>query len=263
MPIQWMELARLIATFFGGGLAGAFVNEAFRRRAGKTRDVHLVERVNRRQDELRGIRFVRSASGGPEREVKNVRSYQMTLRNTSAIHLRNLEVQFEFSSEDVEPWVSRPARSKTALLPVDALPAHPWKKALRWKVPSLPANDYIEFSFQVIEPTTEDYEAVIYSDANIVLRRVASEPEEFRPWFFVPRHLALATVLAVVAFLVSHSILGLSEVPPSKLLEQATAALEQAEKAPSDHERQEKLEKAVRLLIKVIKDMPPENPSGG
>jgi hypothetical protein len=40
-----LELAKILAGIIGGGLAGAFITEWFRRRRGKVQSVQLIERV--------------------------------------------------------------------------------------------------------------------------------------------------------------------------------------------------------------------------
>src|SRR5437870_657045 len=57
--------------------------------------IPLIERVNRLvSPELKGFALAR-VTGGPDNreleEIKNVREYQLTLRNTSPIHLQNVE----------------------------------------------------------------------------------------------------------------------------------------------------------------------------
>jgi hypothetical protein len=185
------------------------------------------------------MRFVRQpATGGQEREIKNLRVYQFTLYNASGVNLRNSQIQFEFSSDDVQPWVDRPTRSRTALTPVEALSTPPWKTTFRWQIPNLPPRDSVEFSFDGFEPTSEDYEAALYSDLNVVLRKTKGEPE--RPVLspaFVVRSLA---VTAMVVAIVSFALLQYQkpiEDSHERLLRDAVAVLDEAEKSPTDHER--------------------------
>src|SRR5438552_1874510 len=128
-----LDLLKIVIPLLTGGLAGAVLNEWFRRRGGKVQPIPLIERVNRLiNPELEGFTLARVAGGTEGRhleEVKNIREYQLTLRNTSMIHLQDVEIQFEFPTEDVESWVSRPALSKTAPLPVNAMATAPWKKS--------------------------------------------------------------------------------------------------------------------------------------
>ena len=178
---SWIYL-KIVLPLLGGGLAGAVVNEWFRRRGGKVQRIPLIERVNRVVNPgLKGITLARM-TGPPEgrhlEEIKNVREYQLTLRNTSTIHLQDVEIQIEFSSEDVEAWASRPALSKTAPVSVDAVVMAPWKKAFRWRIPRLPSTDSIEFSFRVVNPQSDDYEVALYKTDRIVIERSEGEPVE-------------------------------------------------------------------------------------
>jgi hypothetical protein len=171
-------ILQFVVVLVAGG-AGALLAEWFRRRRSKTRVILLIERVNRNplSYEPKGIKLVReSSSGGEPVEIKNLRRYELTLRNTSRLFLRNAEIQFDFGSEDVEHWVSRPAQSNTALSPIAAKPEAPWKTALRWQIPQFPQGDTVEFSFQVVDPATEEYEAALYSSENVVLKRTRGEP---------------------------------------------------------------------------------------
>ena len=85
MPIEWLDVAKIV----GGGGAGALLNEGLRKLSTRTREALLIERVNRQQLEHRGMRFVRQpATGGQEREIKNLRVYQFTLYNASGVNLR-------------------------------------------------------------------------------------------------------------------------------------------------------------------------------
>jgi hypothetical protein len=162
------------------------------------------------------------------------------------------------SSEDVEPWVSRPTRSKTALVPVEAFLTPPWKTAFRWQIPSLPPGDSVEFSFQVFEPTTEEYEAVLYSNANVVLRKVKGEPETYGTPFAV--HILLLSVSVLGILMMAMPIVKALFFPVparstrTELLRQASQALDEAEQAPSERDRSRKTQEAVRSLIKVISE---------
>src|SRR5258708_5189479 len=127
-----LEIIKLMAAFAGGGLAGAFVNEYFRRRGNKLQSIPLIERVNRPVDPgHKGFTLARvvEVPGHDDRleQIRNLREYQLTLRNTSTIHLQNVEIQFEFPSEDVDAYASRPARSNTPPLVIDATVTLPWK----------------------------------------------------------------------------------------------------------------------------------------
>src|SRR6185503_12011723 len=102
-------------------------------------------------------------------ELTNLREYQLTLRNTATIYLQDVEIQFEFPTEDVEAWASRPALSKTAPVLVDAVIADPWKKGFRWRIPHLPSSDSVEFSFRAVNPPSDDYEAALYKTERVIL----------------------------------------------------------------------------------------------
>ena len=147
----------------------------FHVRAARTQGIQLIERVNRQQNAPAGFKLFRDTLEGA-REVTNVRTLQMTLLNSSNRLLRNSEIQFEFDSKDVESWVSRPVKSRTALVAITSQPIDPWQRSLRWKIPHFPPGDSIEFSFQVIDPGTETYEASLDSNENVVLVRSSGEP---------------------------------------------------------------------------------------
>jgi hypothetical protein len=112
-----LEVVKLVVSILFGGAAGAFLNEWFRRRKGKIQSISLIERANRLVSlELEGITLARLVDDGPQRrleELKNLREYQLTLRNTSSVNLQNVEIQFEFPVEGVHAWASRPSLSKT------------------------------------------------------------------------------------------------------------------------------------------------------
>lgn len=175
-----LEILKSVLPFIGGGLAGAFLNEWFRRRSGRVHPIPLIERVKRLVNpELKGFALARVA-GGPDNPrlevIGNLREYQMTLRNTSVIHLQDAEIQFDFPTEDVEAWASRPSLSKTALSPVNASIADPWKKSFRWRIPYLPSTDSVEFSFRAVDPPSDDYEVALYKADRVVVQRSKGEP---------------------------------------------------------------------------------------
>lgn len=175
-----LEILKGVLPFIGGGLAGAVLNEWFRRRSSKIQPIPLIERVNRLVNpELKGFALARVAGDPDNRrleEIRNLREYQMTLRNTSTIHLQDLEIQFEFPTEDVEAWASRPSLSKTALLPVGASITDPWKKGFRWRIPYLPSTDSVEFSFRAVDPPSDDYEVALYKADRVIVQRSKGEP---------------------------------------------------------------------------------------
>jgi len=179
-----LEIAKLVASFLTGGLGGALLTEWFRRRRSRVHAIPLIERVNRQvSPELQGFTLARIGGTSANREleeVKNLREYQLTVRNTSSAHLQDAEVQFEFPADDVEAWVSRPALSKTALIDVGATATTPWRKAFRWRIPHFPAGDSVEFTFRAVDPSSETYEAALYHSEGIVFARVVGEPRPKR-----------------------------------------------------------------------------------
>jgi hypothetical protein len=199
-----VQIGTFLVGLLGGGAAGALITEGFRRRRGRTRAIPLIERVNRNPvaSELKGIKLFRLPAGPGEApaEIKNIREYQLTLRNTSDKDLRGAEIQFEFSSEDVEPWVSRPVLSKAALKRMEGAPNEPWKKAMRWQVPQFPPGDSVEFNFQVVDPATDGYEVALYNIDNVVLKRTEGEPSE-KSATLVMHSASLVVVVLVSLFL--------------------------------------------------------------
>jgi hypothetical protein len=175
-----LEIVKLLATLVGGGLAGALFTEWLRRRRSKVRLIPLIERVNRQvSPELQGITLARIVGTSTNRkleELKNLREYQLTMRNTSPIHLQDAEVQFEFPADDVQAWASRPSLSKTSLVEVDAAASPPWRKAFRWKIPHLPSGDSVEFTFRAVDPSSDSYEAALYHSEGVVFERIVGEP---------------------------------------------------------------------------------------
>ncbi len=151
-----------------------------RRRDSKVQPIPLIERVNRLvSPELEGITLARVVGDADHRqleELKKLREYQLTLRNTSTVHLQDVEILFEFPAKDVEAWVSRPVLSKTPLLNVDAIPTESWKKAFRWRIPHLPSGDSVEFTFRAVDPTSELYEVALYKGDRIIIEKLVGEP---------------------------------------------------------------------------------------
>jgi hypothetical protein len=111
-----LEALKIIASLLGGGLAGVFVNEWLRRRREKVQRVQLIERVNRPVSALEGFTVARPSADGALVEVKDVREYQLTMRNSTSTHLVDVEVQFDFPASDVQALVSLPAMSRTPLV---------------------------------------------------------------------------------------------------------------------------------------------------
>jgi hypothetical protein len=181
-----LEIAKLLVSFLGGGLAGAFATEWFRRRRGRVQSIPLIERANRLVNpELDGITLARRSSAESQlEELKNLREYQLTMRNDSSIHLQDAEVQFEFPADDVAGVASRPTLSKTPLVPVSAIATPPWKKAFRWTIPHLPSGDSVEFTFRAVDPASETYEAALYRSEGVVLQKIVGEPPPKKMYTF-------------------------------------------------------------------------------
>jgi hypothetical protein len=175
-----IEILKILLPLLGGGAVGALLNEWFRRRRSKVQSVPLIERANRlTSPELRGFvlaRVVNDNSGRHLQEVNDCREYQLTLRNSTDTHLTNAEIQFEFPAEEVEAWTSRPALSKTALEKVMATPSPPWQSAFRWVIPHFPSGDSVEFTFQAINPQSQEYAAALYKADGLILEHVVGEP---------------------------------------------------------------------------------------
>ncbi|HVS88236.1 MAG TPA: hypothetical protein VHF01_08430 [Candidatus Acidoferrum sp.] len=182
-----LEIAKIAASLLGGGLAGALLNEWFRRKRSRVQPIPLIERVNRLvSPELQGFALARVVGGSTGRrleEVKNLREYQLTMRNSSAAHLQDAEVQFEFPADDVQAWASRPVLSKTALVQLNATATEPWRMAFRWRIPHLPSGDSVEFTFQAVNPSSEKFEAALYNSAGVVFERIVGEPPPQKAMF--------------------------------------------------------------------------------
>ncbi len=171
-----LDILKTIATL----AAAALLNYLITRRGNRLQKIPLIERVNRVVDpNLKGFTLARQIGEGTNRhieEIANVREYVMTIRNTSSIHMKEVEVQFEFPTEDVEGWASRPAISRTALISKSALASEPWKKAFRWQIPYLPCADSVEFSFNAIDPPSDGYEVALYNSERVVVEVSKGEP---------------------------------------------------------------------------------------
>jgi hypothetical protein len=224
-----------LVSFTTGGAMGSLLTEWFRRRRGRTRAIPLIERVNRNPvaTELKGIQLFRvpSQAGEVPTGIKNIREYQLTLRNSSDKDLRGAEIQFEFSSSDVEPWASRPAVSNAALQRAAGAPSEPWKKAVRWLIPQFPPGDSVEFSFQVVDPETDKYEAVLYNVDNAVLKRTRGEPTEGSDLLIKTHDTILYMLLGILgaaATLSGHYLFGhLGQVAPTALRSADETQIEQ------------------------------------
>jgi hypothetical protein len=108
-----------------------------------------------------------------------LREYQLTLRNTSTVHLQNVEIQFEFPAVDVQEYASpRTTLSKTALIRVDTVPTdtqwHP--SVFRWRIPHLPTDDSVEFTFQAVNTRSESYVVALYNSDRVIVETVKGEP---------------------------------------------------------------------------------------
>jgi hypothetical protein len=195
-----LELIKLIAAFLSGGLAGALITEWFRRRREKVQRIQLIERVNRLISPLEGFTLVRVIEGrdGAVKEVRDLREYQLTMRNSTSTHLQNAEVQFEFPSDDVQALVSIPALSRIALEPLDA-PKTLGKKVFRWKVPHFPAGDSVEFTFRAVAPSSEKYECSL-NYVGVIFERIVGEPPPARSRSFLTSFPAVM-LMAVIAAL--------------------------------------------------------------
>ncbi|HEY0797283.1 MAG TPA: hypothetical protein VGD64_16040 [Acidisarcina sp.] len=173
-----IEVLKTALSLLGGGVAGAFLNEWMRRRRERIQSIPLIERVNRLvSPKLEGFTLARKSEDGKTLEpITNVREYQFTLRNTSNVHLQDVEIQFEFPSQDVEGWAERPTLSKTAPIGVDADIAKPLTKSYRWRIPQLPSTDSIDFTFRAIDPTVQKYEVALYKSGCVVIQKFEGEP---------------------------------------------------------------------------------------
>jgi hypothetical protein len=186
----------------------------YRRKHARLQRIPLVERANRVVNpNLRGgitlARVVNDPVGDPAHrqlvELSNLREYQLSLRNTSTVHLQDVEIQFEFPAEDVQEYTSpRTTLSKTALIRVDVLPpdAVTFPTVFRWRIPQLPSGDSVEFTFQAANPRSEDYEAALYKNDRVIVEKVKGEPVPIKSvrdktWLVFP----LAVVIAVVLWL--------------------------------------------------------------
>ncbi len=191
-----------------------YLNELNRRKQARLQKIPLIERVNRVVNpNLHGgitlARVLNDPLGDPADrqlvELYNLREYQFTLRNTSTVHLQDVEIQFEFPAEDVQEYASpRTTMSKTALIRVDVPPpdAVTFPTVFRWRIPQFPSGDSVEFTFQAANPRSEDYEAALYKNDRVIVEKVKGEPVPIksvrdRTWLVLP----FAVVMAVVLWL--------------------------------------------------------------
>ena len=200
-------VAILIVSLLGGGLAGARLAEWYRRKHSRLERIPLIERVNRlvSTPPQGAITLARTIGDPPHRqlvELNNLREYQLTLRNTSTVHLQNVEIQFEFPAKDVQEYASpRTTLSKTALLRVDAVPtdATAFPTVFRWRIPHLPSGDSVEFTFQAVDPSSGSYVVALYNTDRVIVERVEGEPappKKFSDWKLLLIILFLGGVLA-------------------------------------------------------------------
>lgn len=197
-------LKYLLGLVIGGGLLAPFIGAWLRRRDARLKHIPLIERVNRLVDpRLEGFTLARVLTSGSDRrleEVQGVREFQLTLRNTSVVHLHNSEIQFEFPTAEVEGWAERPARSKTPPILLDAKAAKPWERAFRWRIPEFPPTDQIEFTFRAIDPPSDDYEVALYNAGQVVVEKSKGEPPSSKstPGEVISRLTSLMGVVVLV-----------------------------------------------------------------
>jgi hypothetical protein len=171
-----LDILKIILPFIGGGAMGALLTDWFRRKNSRLQRIPLVERVNRLVNpDLEGITLARRVGEDQLEELKNLREYQLTLRNTSTIHLQEVEIQFDFPVEHVQAWAQRPALSKTELVDVPTQPIRGTTR-LRWQIPHLPSGDSVEFTFRAVDPPSADYAVALYKNDRIILDKVIGEP---------------------------------------------------------------------------------------
>jgi hypothetical protein len=186
------------------------LNEWYRRKHSRLQRIPLIERVNRPvSPKLQGGIILARAVGNPTHlvELTDLREYQLTLRNTSTIHLQDVEIQFDFPAKDVQDYASpRTTLSKTALLKIDAAPtdATAFPTVFRWRIPHLPSGDSVEFTFQAENPTSEKYVVALYNSDRVIVERVEGEPASTRQserWK-LPLAISLATGSAALLVLI-------------------------------------------------------------
>ena len=218
-----LELLKIALSLLGGGLAGALLNEWIRRRSNRLQPIPLIERVNRLiSPELDGFTLARVAGDAqnPKLEkIENVREYQLTLRNTAAIHLQDIEIQFEFPTEDVESWASRPALSKTVPIATTAVVTEPWKRGFRWKIPRLPSSDSIEFTFRAVNPPSEAYEVSLYGTDRVIIAKSKGEPALREAERGIKRLVTVALFSSITAAITGGLLLV---VPPQRYIKSTT-----------------------------------------
>lgn len=95
-----LEVVKLIVSFLTGGLSAALFNEWLRRKRTRVQLIPLIERVNRLVGpEIKGFTLARVVDVSANlqlEEVRDLREYQLTMRNDSSVHLRDAEVNLNF-----------------------------------------------------------------------------------------------------------------------------------------------------------------------
>lgn len=231
--MAWQQVVTILITLISGGACGALLKYWFDKRASLTQEIPVVERVNRKSETFAGIKMIKMQRDGTTREVTNMHAYQMTLRNTSNKQLRNDYIQFEFECEEIEPWVSRPMKSKLPLIPHHPTPADgtgtsPHSKVLRWQIPTLPPGDSVEFTFNVINPATLAYEVALDSDKNIITKVVTEEPERNRFGYWGDLSMTLGALAAcMLAAVIYANILVRNQQTLNTEIQNTKAALKQ------------------------------------
>jgi hypothetical protein len=178
---MFVEILKILVPLLGGGAVGALLNEWLRRRNAKVQAIPLVERVNRLVEPgLKGFTLARTVGNGQLEEIKHVREYQFTLRNTSGLNLQDAEIQFDFPAQDVEGRAERPALSNTAPVSMEVIVSPPWKKGFRWRIPQFPTTDSMEFTFRAVDPDSDEYEVAFYKSDRVVIEKVGREPNARR-----------------------------------------------------------------------------------
>jgi hypothetical protein len=207
-----LEILKLVVPFLSGGLA-VFLTELYFRKRGRLQKIPLIERVNRlvNPNLQGGITLARRISE-PSLvrlvELNKLREYQLTLRNTSTIQLQNVEIQFEFPALDVQEYASpRTTLSKTGLIKVAAVPTDPYPTAFRWRIPHLPSGDSVEFTFQAVDPWSEDYEVALYNSERVIVEKVYGEPASTAGTKTTPIVQLLVLMTAVGALFASMGLL--------------------------------------------------------
>jgi hypothetical protein len=200
------EVVKIIVSMLFGGAAGALIGEWFRRRRERVQRVQLIERVNRPVSTLEGFTLVRVIDGdyGSLNEVKDLREYQLTMRNLTSTHLQNAEVQFEFPSDDVQSLVSLPALSRIDLVPIDT-PKTAGKKVFRWTMRHFPAGDSVEFTFRAVAPSSDKY-GYSLNHVGVILERIVGEPPPSEKGSAWQTFILILIAVATMAFALSTEV---------------------------------------------------------